>query len=146
TIPGPAGTDRWHGGVLANNGRIYAAPGSQGTILEINPTTQATQQFGSFGATAFNYLGGVYAPNGKIYFIPHMATQVIELDPSSNTTRFVGPDLGNSGNKWVGGVLASNGKIYAIPRSSSSTILVIDTRSAGTLCTPVLESGYFNKY
>jgi hypothetical protein len=49
-------------------------------------------------------------------------------------------------NKWVGGVLASNGKIYAIPRSSSSTILVIDTRSVGTLCTPVLESAYFNKY
>lgn len=138
--------DRWHGGVLANNGRIYAAPGSLGTILEINPTTQATQEFGSFGATAFNYLGGVYAPNGKIYFIPHMATQVIELDPSSNTTRFVGPDLGNNSNKWVGGVLASNGKIFAIPRSSSSTILVIDTLSVGTLCTPVLESAYFNKY
>lgn len=138
--------DRWHGGVLANNGRIYAAPGSLGTILEINPTTQATQEFGNFGATAFNYLGGVYAPNGKIYFIPHMATQVIELDPSSNTTRFVGPTLSNNSNKWVGGVLASNGKIFAIPRSSSSTILVIDTRSVGTLCTPVLESAYFNKY
>jgi hypothetical protein len=138
--------DRWHGGALANNGKIYAAPGSLGTILEIDPTTQATQQFGSFGATAFNYLGGVYAPNGKIYFIPHMATQVIELDPDTNTTRFVGPALSNTLNKWVGGVLASNGKIYAIPRSSSSTILVIDTRSAGTLCTPVLESAYFNKY
>jgi len=138
--------DRWHGGALSNSGKIYAAPGSQGTILEINPTTQATQQFGSFGATAFNYLGGVYAPNGKIYFIPHIATQVIELDPSSNTTRFVGPVLSNNSNKWVGGVLASNGKIYAIPRSSSSTILVIDTRSVGTLCTSVLESAYFNKY
>ena len=75
-----------------------------------------------------------------------IATQVIELDPSSNTTRFVGPTLSAAANKWVGGVLASNGKIYAIPRSSSSTILVIDTRSAGTLCTPVLESAYFNKY
>lgn len=138
--------DRWHGGALSNSGRIYAAPGSQGTILEINPSTLATQEFGSFGATAFNYLGGVYAPNGKIYFIPHIATQVIELDPSSNTTRLVGPVLSNNSNKWVGGILASNGKIYAIPRSSSSTILVIDTRSVGTLCTPVLESAYFNKY
>jgi len=58
----------------------------------------------------------------------------------------VGPVLSAALNKWVGGVLASNGKIYAIPRSSSSTILVNDTRSVGTLCTPVLESAYFNKY
>ena len=71
------GTNKWVGGVLAPNGKIYGIPFDSTQVLEIDPITQTTALFGSL--TGENkWYGGVLAPNGKIYGIPLGSTQVLE--------------------------------------------------------------------
>ena len=58
------GTNKWSGGVLAPNGKIYGVPFSSTQVLEIDPVSQTTNLFGSLeGGT--KWVGGVLAPNGK---------------------------------------------------------------------------------
>jgi hypothetical protein len=42
TIGSFTGTDKWAGGVLAPNGKIYAPPQESTKILEINPMAKGT--------------------------------------------------------------------------------------------------------
>ena len=72
-----SGADKWIGGVLAPNGRIYCVPFNSTQVLEIDPETQTTQLFGSFSGTQ-KWAGGVLAPNGKINCVPRSSTQVLE--------------------------------------------------------------------
>ena len=72
-----SGTNKWLGGVLAPNGRIYCVPLSSTQILEIDPETQTTQLFGSLAGVQ-KWSGGVLAPNGRIYCVPYNSTQVLE--------------------------------------------------------------------
>jgi hypothetical protein len=117
-----SGSNKWGGGVLAPNGKIYGIPRNSTTVLEIDPATNTTTTFGSLSGSN-KWRGGVLAPNGKIYGIPFDSTTVLEIDPATNTTTTFGSLSGSS--KWVGGVLAPNGKIYGIPLSST-TVLEID--------------------
>ena len=75
---GRLGENKWYGGVLAPNGKIYAIPLNSTQILEIDPNTQTTTLFGDF-SDSNKWAGGVLAPNGKIYAIPYSATQVLEI-------------------------------------------------------------------
>ena len=111
--------NKWYGGVLAPNGKIYGIPYSSTQILEIDPINQTTSLFGSFSGSN-KWIGGVLAPNGKIYGIPFSSTQILEIDPVNQTTSLFGSL--SSSNKWFGGVLAPNGKIYAIPANSSQIL------------------------
>ena len=118
-----SGSDKWVGGVLAPNGKIYGIPYNSTSVLVIDPATNTTSTFGSLGSGIFKWFGGVLAPNGKIYGIPYRSTSVLVIDPATNTTSTFGSLSGN--DKWGGGVLAPNGKIYGIPVNSTS-VLVID--------------------
>jgi len=124
-----SGSDKWIGGVLAPNGKIYAIPRSSTQILEIDPNTKTTTLFGGFSSDSGKWEGGVLAPNGKIYAIPYNSTQILEIDPNTQTTTLFGNFSGS--DKWVGGVLAPNGKIYAIPFHSTQ-ILEIDPNTQTT--------------
>ena len=121
-------TNKWYGGVLAPNGKIYGIPYNSPTVLEIDPETQTTQTFGSLSGSA-KWVGGVLAPNGKIYGIPFNSPTVLEIDPETQATQTFGSLLGTV--KWFGGVLAPNGKIYGIPRNST-TVLEIDPETQAT--------------
>ena len=79
-----SGTNKWRGGVLAPNGKIYGIPFNSTQVLEVDPATQTTQLFGSLSG-ANKWGGGVLAPNGKIYGIPINSTQVLEVDKSTIT-------------------------------------------------------------
>ena len=118
-----SGPQKWHGGVLAPNGKIYGIPYESTQVLEIDPISKTTTLFGSLSG-ANKWLGGVLAPNGKIYGIPSDSTQVLEIDPISKTTATFG-SLSSDQSKWLGGVLAPNGKIYGIPHNSTQ-VLEID--------------------
>jgi len=117
------GVEKWFGGVLAPNGKVYGIPYDSTQVLEIDPINQTTALFGSLSATGNKWLGGVLAPNGKIYGIPRNATQVLEIDPVAQTTALFGSLSGM--DKWLSCALAPNGKIYGIP-SSATQILEID--------------------
>ena len=122
TFDSLSGANKWAGGVLAPNGKIYGIPFSSTQVLEIDPATNTTTLFGSLSGGG-KWIGGVLAPNGKIYGIPLDATSVLEIDPVTQTTTTFGTLTGSV--KWNGGVLAPNGKIYGIP-FDSSTVLEID--------------------
>ena len=44
------GGSKWRGGVLAPNGKIYCVPFGSAQVLEIDPTTNTTNLFGSLGS------------------------------------------------------------------------------------------------
>ena len=135
-----SGSNKWYGGVLAPNGKIYGIPFGSTQVLEIDPVTNTTNLFGSL-SSAIKWQGGVLAPNGKIYGIPSETAQVLEIDPVTNTTTLFG-SLSGSG-KWVGGVLAANGKIYGIPHNSTQVLEIGGNSSAFSMDFPL--SRYVNK-
>jgi hypothetical protein len=138
TIGVPAGGNKWYGGVLAPNGKIYCIPWDADTVLVINPTDDTSVDFpvpNPPGATTptsqDKWLGGVLAPNDKIYCIPYDATDVMVIDPATDTAAFpaaLGGFPGSGSHKWHGGAVARNGKIYCVP-ADASTVLVIDPGS-----------------
>ena len=72
---GSVGTDtnKWFGGVLAPNGKIYGIPANASTVLEIDPVNQTATTFGSVGTGSNKWFGGVLAPNGKVQSSPGKA-------------------------------------------------------------------------
>ena len=118
-----SGVDKWSGGVLANNGKIYGIPAAASSVLEIDPVGLTTSTFGNVGSGIGKWSGGVLANNGKIYGIPLHASSVLEIDPVGLTTSTFG-NVGSDVYKWSGGVLANNGKIYTIPYNASSVLQI----------------------
>ena len=135
-----SGADKWIGGVLAPNGKIYGIPYDSTSVLVIDPATNTTSTFGSLSGTD-KWTGGVLAPNGKIYGIPRDSTSVLVIDPATNTISTFGSLSGD--DKWAGGVLAPNGKIYGIPFDSTSVLSI----GGGTAAIPDWYlSAYQNKF
>jgi hypothetical protein len=125
-------TNKWCGGVLAPNGKIYGIPHSNAsqnisilTIDTLTNTASASDRGIDFSDN-IKWIGGVLAPNGKIYGIPHNSTDILIIDTIADTvTRSaMGADLTGT-QKWYGGVLGSDGMIYGMPYDSSD-ILIID--------------------
>jgi hypothetical protein len=76
------GTSAFHGGVLAQNGKIYCIPHfSAKNVVVIDPETNTTETI-IMGLTDRNvkYGGGVLAPNGKIYGIPINVDNVLMIN------------------------------------------------------------------
>ena len=88
TFSAPAGSNKYSGGVLAPNGKIYTIPSNSTFILEIDPLNNTTYTFGSFLTTNGKYSGGVLAPNGKIYALLGNANNILvildEIIPNLN--------------------------------------------------------------
>jgi hypothetical protein len=82
------GGNKWYGGVLAPNGKIYGIPYNSTDILIIDPVTDtATRSSMSATLTGTNkWAGGVLAPNGKIYGIPINSTDILTITPDLNTS------------------------------------------------------------
>ena len=55
-----AGTIKWLGGVLADNGMIYGIPLNSTSILKIDPSTDTATTFGNLAGT-LKWVGGVLA-------------------------------------------------------------------------------------
>lgn len=128
--------DKWVGGVLAMDGKIYCVPSSYTSVLiydtYLGPggrTYDTTTLVGNGIVGNSGWFGGVLAPNGKIYCIPYNATNVLIVDPilkTTDTTTLAGlPGT----TKWAGGVLSPNGKIYCVPYSSSSVLIIDPNRN-----------------
>jgi|GEM_PF-6627139 len=116
-----SGGNKWAGGVVAPNGKIYGIPANNFTVLEIDPETMATTTFGNVGAEADKWFGGVLANNGKVYGIPSTSASILEINPETRETILFG-NAGAGEGKWRGGVLAPNGRIYGIPSNETRVI------------------------
>jgi len=111
--------NKYFGGVLGPNGRIYFVPYNADNIGILDPSTSSfsTLDISSSISSNNKYLGGVLGPNGLIYFVPRNADNKIGiLDPS--TSSFSTLDISSSissTHKYFGGVLGPNGVIYFVP-------------------------------
>ena len=127
SISVPASSNKWLGGVLAPNGKIYAIPCDRSDVLIIDPATDTADKdtITDLGGGGTKWIGGVLAPDGKIYGMPFNADHVLIVDPATDTADISSISVPADAGKWQGGVLAPNGKIYGIPCDAES-VLVID--------------------
>jgi len=119
------GSNKWYGGVLGPDGKIYGIPLNATDILIIDPIA-GTATRSALGATltgSNKWRGGVLGPDGKIYGIPFTATDILIIDPIAGTaTRSaLGATLTDS-DKWLGGVLGPDGKLYGIPSNATDIL------------------------
>lgn len=130
--------NKFAGGVLAPNGKIYCIPYSVNYVAIIDPVTRTVDTTsirnvqGGRG-TDFKWYGGVLAPNGKIYCIPLEANNILVINTFDNTTSYITgitvanyPTIVTDREKWIGGAIAPNGKIYCSPYFAQC-VLIIDT-------------------
>jgi hypothetical protein len=87
TMGGLSGYAKWHGAVLARNGKIYGMPYNSPSVLIIDPAagTASTTVLTGLASGGYKYYGGVLAPSGLIYGIPFNAESVLIIDPFNNT-------------------------------------------------------------
>lgn len=125
-----ADVNKWFGGVLGPDGKVYGIPFHSSTILVIDPvsgTATRTTMGASIAGGIAQWAGGVLGPDGKIYAAPRSADTILVIDPLAGTARTWAPTAINlaDANKWTGGVLGPNGKIYFIPENAAD-LLVVD--------------------
>lgn len=139
-FPSVNSSEKWIGGVLAKNGKIYCIPHYASEILVIDTTTDTATTIPTESGN-LKWFGGCLAPNGKIYCIPHTSSKVLVIDPETNETHTFSGMGGN--RKWAGGALGPDGKIYCIP-NEEYRIGVIDpeTESVETFGNVEINIGY----
>ena len=73
------GSDKWTGGVLGPDGKIYGIPWNATDILVIDPVagTATRSALGASLTGTDKWFGGVLGPDGKIYGIPGNATDIL---------------------------------------------------------------------
>lgn len=143
-FPSVNSSEKWIGGVLAKNGKIYCIPHYASEILVIDTTTDTATTIPTESGN-LKWFGGCLAPNGKIYAIPHTSSKVLVIDPETNETHTFSGMGGN--RKWAGGALGPDGKIYCIP-NEEYRIGVIDpeTESVETFGNVEINIGYSWKW
>jgi len=86
--------DKWAGGVLAPNGRIYGVPWRSSSVLEFDPSTKAISLLGSgIGSANFSWSGGALSKSGRIVAVPYNGAWVLEIGESvcSDVTKEIPP-------------------------------------------------------
>ena len=110
------GADKWYGGVLANNGKIYCAPYMSSEFLKIDIVTGAvtTISINLSERGMWKWASGAKHPDGCIYYMPMGARHILKFDPETETVVYIGKDLGG-GFKYRGTVVGIDRCVYGIP-------------------------------
>lgn len=114
--------NKWRGGALAPNGKIYCAPYSVNAVLVIDPSTDTI----SFDISGFagSYTGAILAPNGKIYCAPTNGSNILVLNPENNTWSYIA--LSQTVRSF-GPILTPQGQVAISILNSSNYMPVIKT-------------------
>eukprot|EP00927_Polykrikos_kofoidii_P086319 TRINITY_DN9632_c0_g2_i20.p1 TRINITY_DN9632_c0_g2~~TRINITY_DN9632_c0_g2_i20.p1 ORF type:complete len:1619 (+),score=343.02 TRINITY_DN9632_c0_g2_i20:32-4888(+) len=170
-LQGGLGTDveglpGWSGGVLAENGCIYAMPLGAAAVLKIDPRDRSLTLLGDLGVGHGGWQGGVLARGGLIFGVPRGASSVLVVNPVSDEVWLLPalPKLAMApaGQRaFAGATLADDGNIYCLPFDSSeglriqpaavaadlassapSTLTNSSSVAGGLVCEPVGCGGY----
>jgi hypothetical protein len=121
-----AGQEKYLGGSLGSDNKIYAIPGHARRVLCIDPATGTVDQIGPEFEGQYKWLRSVDAVDGKgqraIYGLPCHANSVLKIVPATGEVTTIG-DVGDGLWKWHGGVLA-NGYIYGIPQFATAVLRI----------------------
>ena len=122
-----------YGGLLGGDGCIYGIPQNAGSVIKIDPRTDACSTIGSLEEGGWKWHGGNTAGDGNIYAIPCHADSVLKIDCSAAAVA-AGAQVSTIGAgkvpagrarpdgkyKYLGGVLGPDGCVYAMPSDVSS--------------------------
>ena len=128
-IGGPLpGREKYLGGALGKDGKIYAIPGFARRVLRIDPETGAVEYVGPEFPGEFKWLRSVTCPaSGAIYGLPCHNDAVLKIVPGDEPEiTLVG--LGKCGTgpwKFHGGVLSpDDGCIYCVPQFAERVLKI----------------------
>lgn len=128
--------EKWIGGAIASNGKIYCAPyfARCSLIIDTNNDTVNLTDIANVDISSYpgliirgltsnqeNFGGAVLGPNGRIYFTPSNANGVLQINPINNTadgsSYIYPPNIYDSGNRYksFGGCLGPDNNIYIAP-------------------------------
>lgn len=153
-----ASQEKWIGGVLAPNGKIYCSPYFAQCVLIIDTSNDTVNLTDIVGITSTNPIygatpstngllwrstntesfgGAVLAPNGKVYFIPAAAYGILEINPENNTvnTSYRYPStirVNNQRFSFFGSCLAPDGNIYLAPWNFNKFLKIDVTKTLPT--------------
>ena len=130
-------SQKWIGGALAPNGKIYCSPYFAQSVLIIDTTNNTVNLTDISGivnipsnpgyyynrlvtrsSNVESFGGAVLHPNGKIYFIPAAARGLLQIDPTTNTpdaSSYIAPiSIIPNGQRfgYFGGCLGPDYNIY----------------------------------
>jgi hypothetical protein len=126
------GANKWHGGALAPDGRIFCAPHTARRVLCIDPVAQTAVEVGPPCPDGDGWIGAVEW-EGKVWCIPHTATRFLRVDPEAVDdavgVEYVGPETTSTGvvGRWCGGVRVADA-VYLIP-DTATQVLKLDLKS-----------------
>ena len=141
-----AGIMKWAFFTVAPNGKLYAAPRNEDSVLEYDPLTDTAKELllpaGVSGDIKF--LGTAAAPNGKVFGVPQhkRAGKVLELDTSPGAKlrirylKIAAAATAQAG--YFGACTADNGRVYGIPQTSTRALEIDPTTSPSTVRTLAL--------
>lgn len=108
--------NKWYGGALASNGKIYCAPSDSDYdyILTIDTTTTPPElDYIDISEISGDYTASVYAPNGNIYMGSFNTEKILVLNTSNNDYEILDLDIGVEHNIWSM-ILGPDLKLYAL--------------------------------
>jgi hypothetical protein len=122
------GREKFLGGLLGDDGCIYAIPGFARRVLRIDPATGAVEYVGPEFPGPYKWLRAVKCPKtGAIYGLPCHADTVLKIVPGKvPVVTLVGAGQCGTGLwKWHGGVLSPHdGCIYCIPQFAERVLKI----------------------
>ena len=120
------GAWKWHGGVVAPDGKVYCIPCSGTAVLVVDAARGAAETFGNAGGSqAYKWNRACVGANGKIYAMPSHHPSVLVIDPATRQLTLLGHHEGR-GSKWNDAISSPHdGRVYGLPFDASQ-LLVID--------------------
>ena len=74
--------------MAGKNGRVYGIPHKGTHVVEFDPSTNKTRQFGKhLGDEEGKWEGGVLGMDGCIYCSPYSDDQILKIDPAKKIRR-----------------------------------------------------------
>eukprot|EP00930_Biecheleria_cincta_P070824 TRINITY_DN58425_c0_g1_i1.p1 TRINITY_DN58425_c0_g1~~TRINITY_DN58425_c0_g1_i1.p1 ORF type:complete len:491 (-),score=97.72 TRINITY_DN58425_c0_g1_i1:173-1645(-) len=134
---GPSFPERqkWHAGVLAHDGCIYAPPADHGQVMRIDCARRHVGLIGPIldGGNS-KYCAAAVGCDGNVYCPPNQAGRVLQVDCKTKKVQLIGPDLrfGGGGGSYVSAVTGADGNVYAVP-FNALRILKIDCQRGGAV-------------
>ena len=92
---------KWHGGILAPNGSLYACPCNSDRVLKIAPDTLDVSLVGEPYTGKNKWYGALLGHDGCMYCVPNCSRHVLRFDTESETTSLLGdlPEGDGSGTE-----------------------------------------------
>jgi hypothetical protein len=136
-----AGSAKWRGAALANDGRIFCAPYNSTSVLIIDPAAKTSAAVGGLdwlGTGPGKFCDVVVGADKNLYFMPARSPYIVGIDPAATTTTALSvvpstpldTKIGDhaSADRWGGACAAPNGRLYTAPYAYSE-VLEYDIRT-----------------